>query len=140
MGRHSFWRKPEGGRREVRQFAWAMAISVGLAGCLVWYRGNVQTAQGLGGIAVLFLLCGLLLPAGLKPVYVVWMYVARVLGWISMHVLVGLVFYTLFTPVGLAMRLLQYDPLYRKLERDRESYWARRGELQPSRQQYDRQF
>ena len=38
---------------------------------------------------------------------------ARALGYINSHLLLALVFYLLFTPVGLVMRLVRRDPLER---------------------------
>ena len=138
--RKGFWGKPETDRRGLRSFGWVMAIGLGGIGGWVWYRGNGDAAAWLGGIAGLFLLSGLLLPVVLKPLYIVWMYLARVLGWINTHLLLGLVFYTLFTLIGAVMRGVRHDPLNRRREPERDSYWIQRNPSLLPREHYERQF
>jgi hypothetical protein len=138
--KQGFWAKPEGEKKDLRNFGWVMAIGLGLIGGWAWYKGNVPAAQWLSGIAGLFLVCGLLLPVVLKPLFVVWMYLARVLGWVNTHLLLGLVFYTMFTLIGLGMRLFRHDPLDRNLEPEKESYWSRRETPLLPGDHYERQF
>jgi len=138
--KRGFWALPEAGKRELRGFGWVMAIGLGLFGLLVWYKGNIPAAQWLGGIAGLFLVCGLVVPVVLKPLFIVWMYLARILGWVNTHLLLGLVFYTLFTLIGLGMRLFRYDPLDRKIEPEKGSYWVRRQTPLLPGDHYERQF
>ena len=106
----------------------------------MWYKGGVDAAWWLGGIAGFFLVAGLLLPVVLKPIYVVWMYLARLLGWVNTHLLLGLVFYTLFVLIGGIMRLLRHDPLNRKLEPGRESYWLPRSQSLLPKDHFEKQF
>jgi hypothetical protein len=44
------------------------------------------------------------------------------LGWINTRVILGVVFYGLFTPVGLLMRLRGKDPMRRNWEPDTDTY------------------
>lgn len=131
---------PMAGHRELRQFGGVMGVFFGLIGLWVWYKGGVDAVQWLGGIAVFFLVAGLLLPVVLKPIYIVWMYLARLLGWVNTHLLLGLVFYTLFVLIGGIMRLLRHDPLDRKREPERESYWSQREKPLLPNDHYKRQF
>lgn len=64
----------------------------------------------------------LMLPIVLKPLYTIWMAIGFVLGWINTRIILGVVFYTLFTPVALLMKLLQKDPMHRKLTSKIKSY------------------
>ena len=74
------------------------------------------------------LLAGLLiLPAAFAPrslasVHRIWMAASEFLAWINTRIILGVVFYTLLTPLGLAMRLLGKDPLSRKFEPDGDTY------------------
>lgn len=135
-----FWAKPEVDRRGLRQFGMVMVVGLGVIGGWAWYRGNGDAAAWLGGFAGSFLLGGLLVPTVLKPLYIIWMYLARVLGWVNTHLLLGLVFYTLFTLIGGIMRGVRYDPLDRRREPERESYWRRRSPSLLPRNHYERQF
>ena len=134
-----FWELPPAGPRKLRRFGLMIGgVLSGVAGW-EWYEGGGMS-WGLGGLGGLFLLGGVFAPATLRPVYSVWMYAARILGWINSHLLLGLVFYTLFTLVGMIMRLVGYDPLDRRLEPERRSYWSKRDITVSSRDHYERQF
>ena len=117
-----------------------MAVALTVVAGVVWYRGGMQVAEALAGTAAVFLVGGAALPRALGPVYGAWMCLARVLGWINTHLLLALVFYTLFTLVGGVMRVLRHDPLQRRLDRGRSTYWCRRGDDKPPRERLERQF
>lgn len=58
----------------------------------------------------------------LRKLYAGWMRFARALAWVNARVILTVVFYVILTPVGLVRRLLGYDPMRRRLERDAASY------------------
>ena len=92
------------------------------------------------GAALLFLFTGLALQRVLKPVYIVWMAFAFLLGWLNTRLLLGLFFYLIITPIGLVLRLTGKDLLDKKIDREAETYWKKREkkEFEPSR--YERLF
>jgi hypothetical protein len=73
----------------------------------------------LGGI---LLALGLVWPRSLTQIYSLWMTVGEVLGWINTRLILGTIFYLLFTPMGLYMRLRGKDPMQRTLAPEAESY------------------
>jgi hypothetical protein len=64
----------------------------------------------------------LLAPITLKPVYIGWMKFGNVMNWINTRLILGILFYGMFVPFGLVMRLFGNDPMRRKLDRDSVSY------------------
>ena len=68
------------------------------------------------------LIPALVVPRVLRPVYRVWMAIGHILGWINTRILLGVVFYGLFTPMGLAMRLIGKDPMRRQFEPEVDTY------------------
>lgn len=64
----------------------------------------------------------LLFPRILKPAYRIWMATGQILGWVNTRIILGVVFYGLFLPTGLIMRLLGKDSMRLKLEEDTDSY------------------
>lgn len=64
----------------------------------------------------------LVLPIILKPVYIVWMLIGFVLGWINTRIILGLVFYILFTPLAWCLKLFRYDPMRRTIDKGLISY------------------
>ena len=64
----------------------------------------------------------LIFPLGLKPFYKVWMVFGAVMGWINTRLILGLVFYIVFMPFGLVMKLFGKDLLSRKLDANMSTY------------------
>ena len=71
---------------------------------------------------------GAMLPRILKWVYLAWMAVAVVLGFVVSNVLLTLFFFLVMLPIGLIARLAGKDFLSLKLDRAAKSYWIKRAE------------
>lgn len=72
----------------------------------------------------------------LKPVYDLWMKFAAVLAWVNTRIILIVMFYLVFTPIGLIMRIFGMDVLGLKIERNKESYWLKKDK----KTSYERQF
>lgn len=130
---------PPSNKRDLRNFGLVMGVILGLIATYLWYRTSGAWIY-LGGAAGIFLTIGLILPIVLRPIYVVWMLLARLLAFVNTHILLALVFYTMFLLIGGVMRLLRYDPLDRRLDSKQQSYWNRRADTLLARDHYERQF
>jgi hypothetical protein len=64
----------------------------------------------------------LLHPPSLDPVYRGWMRLGLVLGWFSSRIVLGTLFYLVFTPISWVLRLRGVDPLHRKADPQAKSY------------------
>ncbi len=64
----------------------------------------------------------ILLPMSLDPVYRVWMKIGSVLAWINTRIILGIMFYLIFLPVGLVLRLTGKDAMNRKLSKTQDTY------------------
>jgi len=64
----------------------------------------------------------LIFPMGLQPFFKLWMLFGGVMGWINTRLILGIVFYLVFVPFGLVMKLLGKDPLSRKLDSEMKTY------------------
>ena len=124
-----------------------MALIAAAVGGLFFFREAPSEAAWAAGLTAWLLGCAWGWQTPLRPFYHAWMLLARVLGFVNSHLLLALVFYTLFTAIGLAMRLLRYDPLERRRfaagksgSGDGTSYWSRRAESQLPAKHFERQF
>jgi hypothetical protein len=97
------------------------------AGVAVWAVGGVLAAVFLAA------------PAARRPIFVGWNGLAYPIGWVVSHVVLAVVFYLVFTPIGFVVRRFSRDPLERRFEPARPSYWVERDEPPPVGR-YFRQF
>lgn len=87
-----------------------------------------------------FFLSAFLLPAVLKPVYIFWMKLAFVLSWINTRLILIIMFYLVFTPIGLIIKLLKVDLLDKKIDKKKDSYWLKKEKVVFNPLNYERQF
>lgn len=97
---------------------------------LVW-RGEGMRFWAVIPAAVLIPL-GLILPRVLAPLYKGWMAVGHVLGWINTRIILGVLYYGLVVPMGLAMKLLGHDPMRRAWVPGMDTYRVVREPRPPS--------
>jgi len=98
------------------------AIVVSLFGLLIPWIFNNSFPTWPWIIAGVLWGWAILLPATLKPVYKGWMAIGHVLGWLNTRIILGIMFYILFLPVGLILKLLGKDPMARKIIKSQKSY------------------
>jgi hypothetical protein len=85
-----------------------------------WIWGIAMPKWPLIAAAILAAMA-LIFPASLRPVYTVWMRFAEALGWVNTRIILSVIFFLLFFPVGMIMRLFN-DPMRRKLDASADSY------------------
>jgi len=121
-------------------FGLLLPLFVAILGAILRWQWGLPTAAWVvwivgGVLAALFAL----VPPLRRPLYVGWMLAVFPIGWLVSHVVLGVVFYIVLTPIGLLMRLVGRDPLHRRFDRQARSYWIERHkEIDSSR--YFRQF
>ena len=109
----------------LRQFAGlCLVFFLALAALAVWkgqstLRIGILAALGLG-IGGL----GLIKPEAIRLVYTGWMIAAFPIGWTLSRVLMGFMFYVVFTPVALVFRLIGRDTLHLKRRAAGTSNWS----------------
>lgn len=91
-------------------------------------------------VSSVFLAAAFIAPVRLKPVYIIWMKLALVLSWINTRLILLIIYYFIFTPVGLMMKLFGKDLLDTKIERFRDSYWNKKEKQEFNPSDYERQF
>ena len=117
-----------------------MAVAALLLSGVLWYTYRTEGMQIAWMVAGGFVGVGLVLPTLLKLLFFVWMALARILSIVNTHLLLALIFYTLFTLIGGVMRIVRYDPLDRKRSSGQATYWYRRETPLLNRKHYERQF
>ena len=127
-------------KRELAWFGLLFLIFFGIIGGLVYFSTRSLTVPGIlwtaaGAVTVLYYL----VPPIRLPLYLGWLYASYPIGWVISHVVLALVYYLVFTPIGLIMRLCGRDPMNRRLDKSAASYWTEHPmETDPAR--YFHQF
>jgi hypothetical protein len=111
------------------------------AGIAVWplvFQGGRWRgwAAALAGVLVILALAA---PTALAPLYRLWMRLGHALSWVNTRVLLGVTYFLVMMPIGVARRLLGRDPLDRRLG-DRDSYWMTRDRPSDARRSMERRF
>ena len=114
--------------KDLRVFASLWLIFLGTFAALALRKGNTTLATILGSLALLVGVLGLIAPPAVRLVYLGAVYVTFPIGFIMSHVILGAVYYLVITPIGLLMRLLGRDPLHRRFDPKRTSYWEPKSE------------
>lgn len=110
-------------RKELRNFGFIFGAGlVVIFGLLFPWLGDRSWPAWPWITAAILAAAGLLYPSALKPLQVSWLKIGHVLGWINTRIILGVVFFVIFLPVSLMLRLLGKDPLHRKQDATATSY------------------
>jgi len=121
-------------RRDLTIFGLLLLLFAGLVGAGLYFRSGAHEAARvvwMAGAALVLLFFAL--PPIRRPIYLAWIYATFPIGFVLSHVILGAVFYLVFTPLGLVMRLFGFDPLRRRFDRAATSYWVERETPKPGR-------
>ena len=110
----------------LKRFGITMGIVSLIISCILFFRCKYNSAILSLGVSLIFFLAGLFVPTLLKYLYIVWMRFAFILAWINTRIILAVIFYVIFTFVGLFMRLLRIDLLERK--KKQSTYWKQKDE------------
>jgi predicted membrane metal-binding protein len=122
-----------------RSFGLTFAIVFAIIALWPLVRGRSVRGWALV-VAVAFLLAALALPRVLGPLSRLWLRFGLVLHACISPIIMGLVFFTTVTPIGLLRRLLGQDPLRLRFDRDAATYWIERHPPGPAPDTMPRQF
>jgi hypothetical protein len=112
--------------RELRGFGLIAMIFFGALGAWMWLSREPGWAWLWWGMGVAIGLPGLLRPASVRLVFVLFSLAAKPISWIVSHVIVLVLFYGVITPTGVLLRLFGRETLDLARDPARSSYWTRR--------------
>jgi len=120
----------------LKKFGITMAVAFLIISLLLVIRHKHNIFPVLS-TSFIFFIFALMMPDLLRPIYVLWMRLTLMLSWINTRLILLIIFYLIFMPVGLTMRVFKVDLLDRKIDKRKESYWRQRDKNALS---YKRQF
>ena len=104
------------------------------------YRGSSHWLASLS-VSAAFALLALVYARVLHPLNVAWMWFGGILNRIVSPIVLGIIYFGMFTPVALVFKVRGRDPLNRKFEPSQPSYWLHRTPPGPDAERsFPRQF
>ena len=124
-----------------------LTFGYGLAEILTFLSVKNGLKHGFGpfhfiflGLAVILLILTLTYSPWLKEIYIRWMKVAHLIGNTVQFVVLTVIYYLVFTPVSIFLKLTGKDFLGLKIEKEKSSYWNIRPKKVFDPNTYTKQF
>ncbi len=128
------------GRQQLRVFGLSGLAAFSGLGTWLYFRHSLlgmhlapSTSTGLALVlGSLGLFCGasaLFVPPVLRPLYVVLTVISIPIGVVVSHVVMAILYYGIFTPLGLLFRIIGRDPLNRSFQPSEKTYWMPREQV-----------
>lgn len=122
-----------------RSFGVVFTVVFALIGLFPLLGGGELRLWALG-VAGAFLLAALVVPRVLAPLNRLWFRFGMLLHRVVSPLVMGIVYFAVFTPLGALMRALGKRPLALSFDRSAESYWIVRESAEPPSETMKRQF
>ena len=121
-----------------RRFAFPVGTAFLVLAAILFWRQHETAMRVTAGLGATLYVLGAIMPGKLGPVYRGWMKFGHAIGWFNTRLILGLVFFAVFFPVALVLKLLRKDPMARKLDAGTGSY--RVASKAPPREQLERPY
>ncbi|MDP2943920.1 MAG: SxtJ family membrane protein [Candidatus Omnitrophota bacterium] len=113
--------------RDIKLFGSVFTVIFSLLAIKLFKSGKLLYKNFIG-ISALLLLLTLLSPQIISPLYRIFKFISNILGWLISNLMLILIYYLVFTLIGLFLRLIGKDLL--DLEKSAEgSYWIKKPEV-----------
>tara|TARA_B110000977_G_scaffold188878_1_gene257637 strand:+ start:715 stop:1116 length:402 start_codon:yes stop_codon:yes gene_type:complete len=110
-----------------KKFGFFMSFIFGLASIYLFYRMWFFEAYIFTLLAFIFFIVALIRPKYLLFLNKLWMGLGFILGLVIQPIILGLIFFGIFTPIAFVMRVFGRDELRLKLN-DTSTFWKNRVE------------
>jgi hypothetical protein len=126
--------------KQLRQYGLMMAGVLSIFVTVFFYKAWNTAGMALAIWVLFFLTLGLLAPARLAPVYRGWMKFGMVIGNFNFKLILGILYFIMFTPMRVFASFFRDDPLTRKIELEKNTYWHDCETRSQDRKRYEQQF
>jgi len=123
----------------LRKFGFLLAAFLSILGAIsFWKEGTLYLY--LFPAAGVSLISAILFPKTLKGIYLPWMAVATMIGWVMTRIILTVFYYVAMTSFGLVAKIFGKDLLDEKIEPQKKSYWIAREQKAIAKHELERQF
>jgi hypothetical protein len=122
-------------------FGYGLAIILTIVAIRLWIKYHwVLLPAGLISFASFLAVLTFSHYLALREFYAGWMKVARLIGSVISTVFLSMLFFFLFAPAGIVLRLLKKDLLEETIDREKESYWKTLPAPAEGKERYLKQY
>ena len=126
-------------KQELKWFGLIVLVFFALVGGIVWWAAMApRAASAIVAFGAMLCVAYYAVAPLRLPMYLGWMHLVFPIGWVLSHLLFGVIYFLILTPIGLTLRLTGHDPLRRHRPTIAVSYWTERPAADLER--YFRQF
>jgi hypothetical protein len=125
--------------RDLRSFGIIFGVVTGVLAGLLWWKGKDIYALFVF-LSIMFFFFGIIIPHVLKPLQKVWMTLALLMGFIMTRIILMILFYFMFTAIGLIGKLFGKRFLDLDVSASRDTYWRYRKKEAFDKVKYEKQF
>ena len=112
-------------RRDLMIFGLLFLAFAGVVGFMFLWRAHAPgVARGVWIAGAVITAIFFAVPPLRKPIYFGWIYATYPIGFVISHVVLAIVYYGVFAPIGLVRRLFGRDPMTRRFDPSAKSYWV----------------
>jgi hypothetical protein len=122
-----------------RSFGWTFTGFFLLVGAYGLWKG-AGAQSWLLALAAVTAVVTLARDTWLTPLNRAWMMLGELLGRVVSPIVLGIIFFGIFAPVGAVMRLYGRDAMYRRYDPAAKSYWVQRDPPGPPDGSYRNMF
>ena len=108
--------------RQLRQFGVIGLFAFPLV-AWIWAGGDSTTVGVFSAIGLIAAGLGMFCPVALKPVFLLLTLLVLPVGMLISEVTLLLVYFAVFLPIGLALKLVRRDPLQLLFDKHAQTYW-----------------
>jgi hypothetical protein len=122
-----------------RSFGITFTVVFSVVAAWLWWK-NMRGATLSSSIAVALLAISFVRPTILHPLNRAWMAFGALLHRVVSPLVLGILYFGMFTPIAFALRLRGKDAMRRRADPQAESYWIRRDPPGPPSDSLKNQF
>jgi len=125
---------------EIKKFGIIIGIIFTAVSVLMIVRQNINFWI-FALLALIFLITGICYPLLLKPVFLIWWFISRIINYIISRLVLTVIFYIIITPIGLISRNVnrsKYSSF--TIDKSCRSYWQKKISYKFNQKKYEKQF
>ena len=127
-------------KQQLNVFIFGLNLILLLFSWKAYRSNNAKISLSLIGIGIMLLLVYFINKKLLVKFYMAWMKCVSIIGLIITSIIMFFIFYFIFTPMGLFLKLIRKDVLNLNKQPKLKTYWINKPHSEFDKSNYEKQF